>query len=66
VLLDGESVEYFPAQLAFSAVRIPAGRHRIEWREQAPGWEISRWGPVLFFFVAALLLEGDRRRRRRR
>ncbi len=66
VLLDGESVEYFPAQLAFSAVRIPAGRHQIEWREQAPGWEISRWGPVLFFFVAALLLEGDRRRRRRR
>ena len=47
ILVDGRESEDAPAQLAFSAVRIPAGRHRIEWREEVPGWKISRFGPVL-------------------
>jgi len=56
VLLDGLPVEDFPAQVAFSAVRVPAGRHTIEWRELVPGGSVSRWGPVLFGLAAALLL----------
>jgi hypothetical protein len=47
VLLDGAGVEDVPAQLAFSAVRVPAGRHRIDWKEEVPGWKISRFGPLL-------------------
>ena len=38
----------------------PAGRHRIEWREEVPGLAVSRWGPVLF----ALAVRGPARRRR--
>jgi hypothetical protein len=47
VLVDGRESEAAPAQLAFSAVHVPAGRHRIEWKEDVPGWKISRFGPVL-------------------
>lgn len=61
VLLDGASVDALPAQLAFSAVSIPAGRHRLEWRELLPGASVSRWGPVLFALFAVLLLIRDRR-----
>ncbi len=53
VRVDGRAVPVHTAQLAFSAVRIPAGAHRVEWREEAPGLEVSRWGPV-----AALLILG--------
>ena len=56
VLVDGRPVEYAPAQLAFSAVRVPAGRHTIEWTELVPGLSVSRWGPALFVVAAALLL----------
>ena len=63
VLLDGGRVDTLPAQLAFSAVRIPAGRHTIDWREQVPGLEVSRFGPVIAAGVLALLLLRDRRRR---
>ena len=56
VLLDGNPVEDARAQLAFSAIRVPAGRHMIDWRETVPGGRISRWGPVLFVLAAALLL----------
>jgi hypothetical protein len=47
VLVDGRESEDAPAQLAFSAVRVPAGRHRIEWKEEVPAWKISRFGPIL-------------------
>jgi hypothetical protein len=47
VLLDGAVTEDVPAQLAFSAVRVPAGQHRIDWKEEFPGWSISRFGPLL-------------------
>jgi hypothetical protein len=64
VRLDGRPVEVVPAQVAFSAVPVPAGRHTIEWRENVPGLEISRWGPVLFVLLAAGLVARDRRMRR--
>jgi hypothetical protein len=56
VLLDGRPVEDIPAQLAFSAVRVPAGRHAIEWTELVPGLSVSRWGPALFVLTAVMLL----------
>jgi hypothetical protein len=61
VLLDGEPASPVPAQLAFTAVAIPAGEHRIEWREEAPGWRVSRWGPLLFLAAAAILFARGRR-----
>jgi hypothetical protein len=68
VLLDGKPAEDVPAQLAFSAVRVPAGRHTIEWRERLPGWSVSRWGPVLvaLAFVGILARAPRGRRARQR
>jgi hypothetical protein len=42
-----------PANLAFTAVPIPAGKHRIEWEEHLPGWKATRFGPVLFAIIVA-------------
>jgi hypothetical protein len=56
VLVDGERVSAVPAQVAFSALPLRAGRHRIEWQEEVPGSKLSRWGPVLFALGAAGLL----------
>ncbi|HMF09014.1 MAG TPA: hypothetical protein VKJ00_07755, partial [Thermoanaerobaculia bacterium] len=53
IRIDGETVEDVPAQLAFSAVSVPAGTHSIEWSEDFPGLALSRWGPVLL--IVALL-----------
>jgi hypothetical protein len=61
VLLDDVAVDALPAQLAFSALSIPAGVHRIDWRELLPGASVSRWGPVLFAIFAVLLLLRERR-----
>jgi len=61
VLLDGRETDPVPAQLAFTAVAVPAGEHRVDWRERAPGWEASRWGPALFAAAAAWLLARERR-----
>ena len=63
VLLDGKPVDTFPAQLAFSAVAIPAGRHTVEWTEEIPGFEVSRYGPPLAAVLLALLLIRDRKSR---
>ncbi|HEU5248923.1 MAG TPA: hypothetical protein VFW15_02960, partial [Thermoanaerobaculia bacterium] len=63
VLLDGRAADVVPAQLAFSAVAVPAGRHRIEWREELPGFAVSRWGPVFFVLLAGGLILRDARRR---
>jgi hypothetical protein len=65
VLLDGKPVETLPAQLAFSAVEIPAGRHTVDWTEEVPGLAVSRFGPLLAGAVLALLLIRDRRNRTR-
>jgi hypothetical protein len=62
VRVDGLVVEPVPAQIAFSAVPIPAGRHRVEWKETLPGAEVSLWGPVVSVLAAAGLIIRDRRR----
>ena len=51
VRVDGVEVETVPANLAFTAVPIPAGRHRVEWHEQVPAWPVSRFGPLLYTLV---------------
>jgi hypothetical protein len=66
VRLDGRRVDPVPAQLAFSAIAIPAGEHVVDWRENVPGAEVARVGPVLFVLAAAGLLVRERRRRARR
>ncbi len=61
VRVDGAPAVPVPAQLAFTAVAVPAGEHRVEVREGAPGWRVSRFGPVLFLLVTAGLLWRERR-----
>src|SRR5205823_10630250 len=46
VRVDGVPVETSPANLAFTAVPVPPGRHRVDWQEEIPGWSVSRFGPV--------------------
>ena len=65
ILLDGREVDAVPAYLAFSAVPVPAGRHRIDWQEEVPGGRVSRFGPPLAGVVIALLLVGRHRGKRR-
>jgi hypothetical protein len=55
IRLDGRDVAAFPAQLAFSAVPVPAGRHRLDWQERVPGGRISRWGPLVFLLAIAVM-----------
>jgi MYXO-CTERM domain-containing protein len=62
VRVDGREVEQVPAQIAFTAVPIPPGRHRVDWEETLPGGEVSRFGPVLGLLGAAGLLARQRRR----
>ncbi|HEV8119036.1 MAG TPA: hypothetical protein VGQ32_10945, partial [Thermoanaerobaculia bacterium] len=59
VRLDGRELATFPAQLAFSALPVPAGKHRVDWQERVPGGRVSRWGPLLYLIAiaAAALLE---------
>ncbi len=56
VRVDGRPVPTVPAQLAFTAVPVPAGQHRVEWRERAPGFPVSWMGPALFAAAAAVVL----------
>ena len=60
VTIDGRRLEAVPAQLAFSAVPVPAGAHRIEWREELPGSGVSAWGPVLALLIAVGLIVRER------
>lgn len=62
VRVDGKEVEVFPAQLAFSAIPLPPGRHRIEWEESFPGWSVSRFGPLLYTAAIGALFAVRRRR----
>jgi len=65
ILLDGKPVEAVPAQLAFSAVPVPPGRHELVWQERLPGLALSAWGPALFGMIAAgLLVMGSRTKTR--
>ncbi len=61
VLLDGSPADPVPAQLAFTAIAVPAGEHRVEWWEHAPGWSVSRFGPLGFVLAAGWLLARERR-----
>ena len=62
VRVDGRDAESVPAQLAFTAVRVPAGEHRVEWVEEVPGFPVSLLGPAAFG-AAAIALTRPRRRR---
>jgi hypothetical protein len=53
VAVDGKEAETFPANIAFTAVAVPAGNHRISWEELLPGWEVSRLGPLAFGMILA-------------
>jgi hypothetical protein len=61
VSVDARPVEYVPAQLAFSAVAVPAGKHRVDWTEEVPGGNISRGGPILCLLVVIFVLARQRR-----
>lgn len=62
VLVDGRRVDSVPAQLAFSAVPLPPGRHTVEWVEEVPGLAVSRFGPPLGVLLLVGLLRRDRRK----
>ena len=66
VLVDGRPVTPVPAQLAFSAIPLPAGRHRVDWREDFPGGSVSWLGPFLFLAAAFGLRRADRASSRRK
>jgi hypothetical protein len=63
VSVDGREVETVPANVAFTAVPIPAGRHRVQWQELLPGWEATRYGPWLFVAIVLGAAAAPRRRR---
>lgn len=60
--VDGRAAEGVPTYLAFTAVEIPAGRHRVDWREEIPGFAVSRWGPVVAGAAMLWLALSARRR----
>jgi hypothetical protein len=61
ILLDGNTIEAVPAQLAFTAVPVSAGKHRLVWEEELPGFSASRYGPGLFVLVAVGLSVAGKR-----
>jgi hypothetical protein len=61
IRIDREPIDAVPAQVAFSAVPVPPGKHEVAWREVLPGGNVSRWGPVLFVLLSAALLVRERR-----
>ena len=63
VEIDGRPVDYVPAQVAFTAVPVPPGKHEVVLRELLPGGGVSRWGPVLFILLAIGLIARESRRR---
>jgi len=64
VTLDGREVPTVPAQIAFTAVAIPPGDHRLDWIERVPGAEVSWLGPLAFGVIALGLLRRERVRAR--
>ena len=64
VRVDGNEVDVFPAQLAFSAIPVPAGKHTVDWQEHFPGWSVSRAGPMLYVLALGLLFSRSRSERR--
>jgi hypothetical protein len=66
VTIDGREVDVYPAQLAFSTIKIPAGLHQVDWREGFPGLQVSLFGPLLFALIACGLIVSRRWRIRER
>ncbi|HEY6931368.1 MAG TPA: hypothetical protein VJA66_16980, partial [Thermoanaerobaculia bacterium] len=56
VRVDGHPAEVVPAQIAFSAVAVPAGEHRVDWQEALPAGTISWFGPILFLIALVVVL----------
>jgi hypothetical protein len=55
VRLDGAPADTVPAQLAFTALKVPAGEHRVEWVEEVPAYPASLLGPTAFALAALAL-----------
>jgi len=62
VTLDGVDARVVPAQLAFSAVRVPAGSHELLWKEQIPAGNFSFLGPPIALVLALVILRREPRR----
>lgn len=67
--VDGREAPYFRADYVLRAMRLPAGRHTVEWRFRAPGWKaveavtLVASAAILIAALAALLLPLLRRGR---
>lgn len=52
--IDGEEAPYFRADYILRAMRLPAGKHVVEWRFRAPAWTATQ--TVTWIFSLAILL----------
>ena len=41
VYVDGEEASYFAADYTLRGMKLPAGRHVVEWKFRAPGWGVA-------------------------
>ena len=55
VLVNGREIPTVPAEIAFSALPVPAGESEIDWRERVPGGSVSWAGPILYLLGIAWL-----------
>ena len=53
--IDGVAAPILAADLAFRAVAVPAGPHRVTFRYDAPGWALGRIGGLLGLLGAVAL-----------
>ena len=52
--VDGTEAPYFRADYVLRAMKLPAGKHTVEWRFRAPGWTAVE-GVTLAASLAILL-----------
>lgn len=53
--IDGEQAPYFRADYVLRAMRLPAGKHTVEWIFRAPGWD---WVEGITFAASLAILAG--------